>query len=106
MTSGGKYADREMGARGKARRKALGMTAAALGERLGYSPINSQHRVCELERLGTTTVRVVRQWAAALKMDPGELAFGERPKCAACASLERSKSDQNYDVWRDRALGS
>lgn len=62
----------EMAARGRARRKALGLTATELGQRMALSCT----RISQIEASGAGTVDLVRRWAKALDMPPGELAFG------------------------------
>lgn len=66
----------EMGQRGRARRETLNLTVTALAKRMNVSLT----RVCQLERDGASTVDVIRRWAKALDMTPGELAFGAEPR--------------------------
>lgn len=61
-----------IGARGRARRLALGLSRAELARRLGYTV----QRVYSLEGAGAGMVSTVMRWASALEMDPAELAFG------------------------------
>ena len=61
-----------MGARGRERRKQIGLSVDAVAERMNRKPT----WVYRLERDGAATVFVVEQWAKALEMHPAELAFG------------------------------
>lgn len=61
--------------RGQARRRALGLSVAAIAHRMGVK----RSRVYNLECFGAGSLAVVDKWAAALDMDPGELAFGRPP---------------------------
>ncbi len=64
--------DFEMGDRGKARREALGLTVADVARRMRCSV----QRVYNLEAQGCGGLAVLKRWAAAIEMDPSELAFG------------------------------
>lgn len=61
-----------MGARGRARREALGLTKQQMAETLdiGLSRMN------QMETDGVQGLTVIRQWADALGLDPQDLAFG------------------------------
>ena len=58
--------------RGRERRRKLGLSVSAIAARMGAR----RSRVYMLECYGAGSVVVVERWAAALDMDPGELAFG------------------------------
>lgn len=72
MTPRLKHPNPDMGERGRKRRERLGMSVGELSRRLGFS----WSRVWGLENEGAGTIRIVEQWAQALDMHPGELAFG------------------------------
>ena len=69
-------------ARGKARRRELGLSVRAIAKRMGARV----SRVHNLECFGAGSLVVVERWAAALDMDPGVLAFGT----ASPAALRRA----------------
>jgi transcriptional regulator with XRE-family HTH domain len=62
----------EIAARGKQRRRSLGLTTDDLARRLSCS----RGRVHNLECYGATTITLIAEWACALEMDPRDLAFG------------------------------
>lgn len=66
---------RDVAERGQARRRALGLSVVAIANRMGVR----RARVYMLECYGAGSLEVVERWAAALDMDPGELAFGRPP---------------------------
>jgi transcriptional regulator with XRE-family HTH domain len=68
--------------RGRARRRALGLSVAAVARRMGVR----RSRVHNLECYGAGSLVVVARWAVALCMDPGELAFGRPPAALRRAS--------------------
>jgi transcriptional regulator with XRE-family HTH domain len=61
-----------VGARGKARRRELGLDVAIVAERMNITA----QRLYQLECYGAGTLATVERWAAALEMDPRDLAFG------------------------------
>jgi transcriptional regulator with XRE-family HTH domain len=66
--------DFDMGERGKSRRVALGLTVLDVASRMHCSI----QRVYNLEAQGCGGLAVLKRWAAALDMDPRELAFGKQ----------------------------
>ncbi len=76
-----------IGKRGQARRRELGLTVGALAERLGCT----RERVYNLECYGAGMIGTVERWAAALEMDPRELAFGApRPTATVSQAITRA----------------
>lgn len=75
----------EIGKRGQARRRELGLTVGGLAARLGCT----RERVYNLECYGAGMIATVERWAVALEMDPGELAFGV-PKVSLAQSIARA----------------
>jgi len=63
-----------MAARGKARRRELGLEVGDLARRLG----TSTGRAHNLESVGASTLRLAARWAEALEMPLDELVFGSR----------------------------
>lgn len=70
------YQQREIGQRGRAQRQKLGISVETLALELGVS----RKRMVEFERLGVGSLRRLVAWAKALRMPPGELAFGPNPR--------------------------
>jgi transcriptional regulator with XRE-family HTH domain len=62
----------EMGARAKARREALGIAKNEMAVTLDIGT----GRLSQMEADGVDGISLIRRWAAALDMDPQELAFG------------------------------
>lgn len=65
----------EMGARGRARREAIGMSIETLAGALRVG----KTRIRQMEQQGVDRVSSAEAWASALQVDPTYLIFG-RPK--------------------------
>lgn len=66
------FHQRDVAARGRARREQLGLGLDEIAAKLQVS----RKRLTEFERTGVGTLRRVSDWARALDMAPAELAFG------------------------------
>jgi len=64
--------DRDMAERGRQRRLSLGRDTKTVAQAMGITT----NRLQQLETDGALGLHIIRRWAAALDMDPQDLAFG------------------------------
>ena len=73
MTTSPRNIEFAMAARGRERRRELGLTVGEIAKRMNRDTT----WVHLMERDGCSTLTTIRRWARALEMSPKVLAFGE-----------------------------